>query len=642
MHSSGRVFGNFLPSAFQGGLALLKTTLVDLTRPRQLALIGGGLVLVLGAGWGTFELTLASAISSASVEASRRLDLFDRTLEAMIERFHYMPAAIAQAEQSNAVIDDPANPDAVAAANGFLSKLNETAGADELFVMNGDGSVLAASNWWTLESLVGRDFSFRPYFAEAMADGTAKYYAYGIATSVPGYFLSQRIDGADGPKGVAVTKINLGEIEANWWRSGELIGILDVNDVVILSTKPDWRYRPLLTLESHLAEAIGDELRYGDKGIFNEGIATDIWPSRNTRFAYIAGSDEEASGYFMLDERRLPTHGWRLVAFTPIAPLFRAATIAGTAAALGMAAILLTAVLLYQRRRIIAQRLAEHERLEQHVAERTEDLHIANEQLRAEIEERKEAEKLRRDAQDHLVQAAKMASLGQALAGVAHEISQPVAALATHIASARLLAGRRQDEDIGGVLTNMDKVLARLAALTGHLKTFARKETDIETRSEVATVITNALDLVAHKLKAFDIAVDYAAPATPLIVVGNPVHLEQVLINLVSNAADAMETDGEPRRLTITTRRDGANAEIAVTDTGAGIDPADLPNLFDPFYTTKEAGRGLGLGLSISFGLVRDIGGAIAVSSQPGQGSTFTIRLPLASAGQPLTIKETA
>lgn len=620
---------------------LLKAALAELMRPRQLLLASGGLVLVLGAGWGAFEITLAGAISGASAEASRRLDLFDRTLEAMIERFHYLPATIAQAEQSHDVVEDPQNPAMVEAANGFLSKLNETAGADELFVMNSEGSVLAASNWWTLESLVGRDFSFRPYFAEAMFDGTAKYYAHGIATSVAGYFLSQRIDGPEGPEGVAVTKINLGEIEANWWRSGELIGILDVNDIVILSTRPDWRYRPLLTLDSHVAETVADEQRYGGKGILNDGLANDIWPSRGAQFAYIAGTDPEVSGYFILDELRLPTHGWRLVALTPLAPLFRAATTAGAAASLGAAAFLLVAMLLLQRQRIVAQRLAEHDRLEQHVAERTEDLHIANEQLRAEIEERKDAEKLRRDAQDSLVQAAKMASLGQALAGVAHEVSQPVAALSTHIASAQLLAARRKDEEIGGIMINMEKVVARLATLTSHLKTFARKETDLDTRSDLAAVMANALDLVAHKLKAFDIEVAYQPPSAPLVVTGNPVHLEQVLINLITNAADAME-NADPRRLTITATADSTAAEIAVTDTGEGIEPADIRNLFDPFYTTKEAGRGLGLGLSISFGLIRDIGGAISVASQPGEGSTFTIRLPLAHSSQPLTIEEPA
>jgi C4-dicarboxylate-specific signal transduction histidine kinase len=608
-----------------------KAALRDLGQPRRLVIAAIASALVIAAaGWAAFEIALAGAIAGASSDATRRLALFDRTLEAMIERFHYLPATIAQAEQSGVVLERPGDAQAITAANGFLSKLNETAGADELFVMDRRGSVVAASNWWTLDSLVGEDFSFRPYFAEAMFDGAAKYYAFGIATSVPGYFLSQRIDGPDGPLGVAVTKINLGEIEANWWRSGELIGILDLNDVVILSTRPDWRYRPLTTIAEPSATRTAAEQRYGDAGIRNEGIAADIWPSRGARFAYIEGNDAEASGYFILDEQRLPAHGWRLVSFTPLGPLFRGAWTAAAAAALGTCALILIAALLVQRQRIAAQRLADHDRLEQHVAERTEDLHITNEQLRAEIAERIRAERDRRDAQASLVQAAKLASLGQALAGVAHEVSQPVAALSTHIASAKFLAAQRGDAQIGSILSTMDKVLDRLSALTGHLKTFARKETNTALTADAVASIANGLALIDHKLKAFDIAVRFEPPPAPLMVMGNPVHLEQVLINLFSNAADAMQAC-ERRELSIALTTAGPRIGIAVSDTGEGIDPAEIPNLFDPFYTTKQAGRGLGLGLSISYGLIRDIGGAIAVESRLGTGSTFTITLPLAA-----------
>ena len=221
-----------------------------------------------------------------------------------------------------------------------------------------------------------------------------------------------------------------------------------------------------------------------------------------------------------------------------------------------------------------------------------------------------------------------MASLGQALAGVAHEVSQPVAALTTHIASAKLIAGQRGDSDIGQILGTMDKVVDRLSALTGHLKTFARKETRVEMQADAAGVIANALDLVDHKLKAFGIDVEYRRHRGTLTVAGNPIHLEQVLINLIANAADAMEHSAV-RVLSIGLRKTVKNLEISVSDTGSGIEARELANLFDPFYSTKQAGRGLGLGLSISYGLIRDIGGAISVESRPGKGSTFTVRLPL-------------
>jgi C4-dicarboxylate-specific signal transduction histidine kinase len=166
------------------------------------------------------------------------------------------------------------------------------------------------------------------------------------------------------------------------------------------------------------------------------------------------------------------------------------------------------------------------------------------------------------------------------------------------------------------------------------LKTFARKETRIEMQADLGLVLTNALDLVDHKLRAFGIDVQYSRHRGQLIVTGNPIHLEQVFINLIANAADAME-HVSIRVLSIGIARHERSVEVAVSDSGSGIAEGELANLFDPFYSTKEAGRGLGLGLSISYGLVRDIGGAITVTSTAGKGSTFTVRLPLSAVTEP-------
>ncbi len=357
-------------------------------------------------------------------------------------------------------------------------------------------------------------------------------------------------------------------------------------------------------------------------------MSSAIWTSRGADFAVVTGDDALTSGVFMVDELRLPVHQWRIISFTPTGPIFRDAWLAATAVGLGMAALLLIIALLVQRRRLVAQRLAEHERLEQRVAERTEDLHIANEALREEIAERIRAEEAERQVQAHLVQAARLASLGQALAGVAHEVSQPVSALTTHLASAKLLATRRQDGEIGAVLGHMDRIVDRLAALTGHLKTFARKQPAAPIEADLASVIANALDLVDHKLRQLGIDVEYSRPTVPLRVLGNPVHVEQVLINLFTNAADAMA--GQTMRvLSIWARSTGSAATLVVTDTGSGIPPEALPNIFDPFYSTKGPGEGLGLGLSISYGLVRDMGGSLTAESPPGRGATFTLTLPL-------------
>jgi len=180
----------------------------------------------------------------------------------------------------------------------------------------------------------------------------------------------------------------------------------------------------------------------------------------------------------------------------------------------------------------------------------------------------------------------------------------------------------------------MDKVVERLATLTGHLKTFARKETGVAMQADIGTVIANALDLTDHRLRQVGIDVEYRRPRPAMTVMANPVHLEQVLINLIANAADAMQ-DAPMRVLSIGATGSDGMVRITISDTGTGIAEADMATLFDPFFTTKPAGKGLGLGLAISYGLVRDSGGSLTVRSIPGKGSTFTVSLPLAvDAGQ--------
>jgi C4-dicarboxylate-specific signal transduction histidine kinase len=587
-----------------------------------------GALIVLFSGVFAYELALRNALDTAEELSMRRLQIFDRTLEANIERYHYLPATITQSPEVRSLLTNPGDDQLRNDANGFLSNLNSTAVSDELFVVDTNGTSVAASNWWSHSSLVGHSYVQRPYFTESMLDGAARYYAVGMTTGVPGYFLANRIDGPDGPLGVAVAKINLGEIEAVWWRSGELIGIVDTNEVAILSTRPDWRYRPLGDISQSEADALNNDQRYAGVTIERQGIVRSIEPWRGAEMAVLESGDSSVSGEFLVDRLRIPTHGWQLLSFTPLGPILAAAMTTALVVLIATGATLAAAALFFQRQRLIRARLDDHDQLELRVRLRTSELQEANERLNDEIIERRQAERARIDAQQGLVQAAKMASLGQALAGVAHEVSQPIAALRTQNSSAKLLA-RNKFPELMEVLTSMDGVLNRLTALTGHLKTFARRETEISITSDLVGILHNALELCAHLVDSRRLTISCDLPSGPVLVTGNPIHIEQVLINLVSNAADAMEAVDKPV-LRIAIECSPTTAAIVLTDVGTGIDQTVMSTLFEPFVTTKEAGKGLGLGLSISYGLVRDMGGEIKVSSTPGQGSTFTVVLPLA------------
>lgn len=596
---------------------------------RRTTITVGMVVIVLISGVIAHHLAFSQSLSQARDLSVRRLQIFDRTLEASIERFHYLPATIAQSAEIRALLQNPDDPQLLEQANGHLSRLNGTAVSDELFVVDVTGKSVAASNWWSHVSLVGHSYAMRPYFLEAMDDGDAKYYAVGMTTQVPGYYLSTRIDGPNGPIGVAVVKINLGEIEAVWWRSGELLGIIDGNEVAILSTRPDWRYHPLRDVGETTLVDLNSDQRYFGVHIEGRGIVRSIEPWRDTELAVLQSVDKSVNGQFMVERLRLPLHGWQILSFTPIAEMANAALFAAFWTSLAVLAALVAVVLFLQRQILIKARLEDHAQLEERVRLRTLELQQTNELLNAEVIDRKQAERERLKAQEGLVQAAKMASLGQALAGVAHEVSQPIAALRTHTSSAKLLANDEAPA-LRNVLLSMESVIKRLSDLTSHLKTFARQETAITIRSDAIHIVENAVELAGHLISANGISIDISAPSSPLMVVGNPIHIEQILINLITNAADAMDHLDEPS-LRVAIRATTTTVNIEVVDIGTGIDPSAMKTLFDPFVTTKEPGKGLGLGLSISYGLARDMGGNLTVRSEPGQGATFTVVLPLAS-----------
>jgi C4-dicarboxylate-specific signal transduction histidine kinase len=584
------------------------------------------IVLTCLSGLIAYQVALTNGLRLAEQMNQRRLQIFDRTLQANIERYHYLPSIIAQSPEIRSLLEHPEDDTLRAIANGYLSDLNGTANSDELFVVDMNGTSLTASNWWSHTSLVGGSYGQRPYFTDAVADGSAKYYAVGVTTGVPGYFLATRIDGPAGPLGVAVVKVNLGEIEAVWWRSGELIAIVDQNEVAILSTRPDWRYRSLHNLRPTQASALNDDQKYTGVTIPVKGIVDGLVDWRGTELALLRNSDREVSGEFIVERLRLPTHRWVLLSFTPLGPINSQAVSAALIVGFGVAAFLAALGLYEHRRRLILARLHDRDQLEERVRLRTLELQQANSRLNLEIEERHHAELEREQAQSSLVQAAKMASLGQALAGVAHEISQPLAALRTQLASAKKLADM-DDPGLIGVLRGMEGVVSRISKLTEHLKTFSRKEVSLAITGDVVHIIRNALELTSHLQSSDRLTIDFEPPIHAVPVFGNPVHIEQVLINLISNAAHAMEDIDRPL-VRIGIIENDADVQVTISDIGRGIDPAVANTLFDPFETTKDPGKGLGLGLSISYDLMRNMGGALVFKSIRSVGTTFIVTIP--------------
>jgi two-component system NtrC family sensor kinase len=223
-----------------------------------------------------------------------------------------------------------------------------------------------------------------------------------------------------------------------------------------------------------------------------------------------------------------------------------------------------------------------------------------------------------------LVQSAKLASIGQLAAGLAHEINNPIGII---LGFAQLIAQRTQDEKIKSFAVAAEREAVRVRRIVSDLLGFARQAASEMARVDLRQIIDQTLRLVEYQLGKDNIQVVRQYAAEPNWVMADSDQLLQVVMNLVQNARQAMPAGGQ---LTLRTWTGQGAHGLSVADTGTGIAPAIIDHIFDPFFTTKPVGQGTGLGLSVSYGLIARLGGDIHVSSRLGQGSTFTITLPRA------------
>jgi len=252
-----------------------------------------------------------------------------------------------------------------------------------------------------------------------------------------------------------------------------------------------------------------------------------------------------------------------------------------------------------------------------------------NQALAAEIEERILAEQQLQFAQNELIQAAKLAALGQLSVGITHEINQPLTAVTSHLHSAGLHLQKHNTEAVQRSHEKIKYLINKVSVITRQLKSFARKAATELSAVDLQPVINDAIDLMANQLREQQCQLNYSGSATTPKVLAEAIRLEQVLVNLLSNALDAVQNTPQPR-IDIIVSAKNSELWIEVRDNGVGISAAQLADIFDPFYTNRESGEGLGLGLSISYNIVQDFGGQIRVTSEPGTGSCFSVILKIA------------
>jgi two-component system, NtrC family, C4-dicarboxylate transport sensor histidine kinase DctB len=593
-----------------------------------------GLLLALGVltcGIIAYRAALHSRLAALNEAADARLSLVVTALDATVERFRYLPTVLAQSAATSRLLQSGTS-EATADANAYLDELNRSAGAAALFVLGTDGVTLAASNYRDANGgFLGRNYAFRPYYRESQSRREGRYYAVGATTGQPGYFLWHAIVGADRVvRGVAVVKVDLRTLEARWRDAESVIAVADPGGVVILTDRPDWRYRPLRSLDAAQARTARETRQYGAGFQFGPPLFVGERTAYGHRVVDVTSSPT-AQRSQLLFTRALPNHGWSVALLHDFSRVRQQALLTAVAVMLALLTAALVLLTQQQRRVMVRTKLHSHRALEQRVAERTAELATANARLSAEIDERTRTERDLGLARDNLEHAAKMASLGTALAGVAHEINQSLAAQRTYVAGARVLLERGESARVADNLGLIARIVDRMASLTEHLKSFARKDASPRQPVDLAAVVRAGLALIEYRVCDEGITLQVSLPPDGVYVIGNAVRLEQVVVNLVSNALDAMQ-GRDTRCLRVQLISSASEAVLTVEDTGRGVAPEQVPHLFDPFYTTKDVGQGLGLGLSIAYGIVRDAGGRITVDSTPGRGSRFEVLLPRAAA----------
>jgi len=599
--------------------------------PVLLCLAGAAAILWLGA-----HLAYQHYFREGHARAATALRLTVNALNADLARYEVVPQLVADLDLIHELAADPGNAALRRRTNLWLAEQNQAIQAADIYLILPDGETVAHSGYLGPASFVGQNFSYRPYFIDAMAGGQGRFYGIGTTSGVRGYFFSAPVrDDAGRISAVVAVKIGVDRIEASWRGDQYRVLVTDPEGTAFLSSEPSWLYHSIRSLTPERLARTQSSRRYAGTPLSElpidrvdlHGVSVFRLPPSlggETRHDYIAASED------------MPGAGWTVHVLLDSAELRAEARLAVLSLALLLSAAGFGLTMWRQRRAQAAERLAMQQfataELERRVVERTAALARVNTQLEQEIAERRATEAELRAAQASLVQVGKLAALGQMSASLSHEINQPLAAARNYADSAAILIERgeldRARENIAQILALVD----RMAAIGKHLRHAARKPDDRLGAVALAALLDETRTIAAARLASSGAVLDLDLPADLPPLRAGPTRLQQVLVNLIANAADAAEGAAD-RRITLAARAEGGRVAIRVRDRGPGVPPAIAARIFDPFFTTKGMGAGLGLGLSITANIVRDFGGEIACRNMD-PGAEFCVTLPVADTAE--------
>ncbi len=577
------------------------------------ALLAGVAISFAGsiAARGAYDQLRADGRSSAALHTA--------LLRSELEKFRLVPLALADDPQTRSVLlsgDEPF----VTTFDERLERLNGNIKSAAIYLIRSDGRTVAASNFKQPLSFVGSNYGFRAYFRQALRTGGFEQFALGTVSRLPGLYIARRV--SDGRAlGVVVLKVEFDQLEAEWRQSGMPAYVTDPRGIVIITSVPQWRFLTTRPIDPAQRALLRKTLDFGDAPL------TLLPISAGKHSGIVTVSSGGKPDDFV--ETIVPTGkaGWQLHLLTPVGGRVRDASTTArfaAAAAILLIALIVGGIIRRQRRRTERARkeAADRAALEAEVEARTSDLRNANRKLGQEIAERKAGEAKLQQARDQLVQANKLASLGQITAGVAHEIAQPVAAIRTYADNGKLLIDQERTKDAAHNLERIVAMTDRIGTITGELRGFARKARGTLSALVIGEVIDGALLLLRDRIERQQVAVSTNGDVSARVS-AERVRLEQVLMNLLVNAFDAMDKSGGDR-IRFDIRRSGRWVDVDLHDNGPGLTAEAEASLFKPFNTTKD--QGLGLGLTISLDIMRELGGDLT-RIPSSEGACFRLRL---------------
>jgi len=621
-----------------------------------LAPIGALALVLLWAAlvFATYNGVLERSLDPLRATSRQRLDFLAAVTGQTLLKYESMPYVLGQQGELIDVLEHPDDTRRVQSVNDYLKRVRDRTGPLVVYLLNSKGRAIASSNWSEPGSFVGEDYAFRPYFLQAMQGQAGRFYGVGTTTMEPGYFLSYPLSSrnadtsatstaARAPIGVVVVKISLADLEQAWSEGADPVALADADGVVFLSSDSHWRYRTLAPLAAETQNRLLQTRQYGDSSLGTLPIRPsrppwggEVGAAARQDLIHVAATGRAPT--LLMQTAEVGPLSWKLLLFSSTEAAFAAARNVAVATALAYAlAVLLIFTLWLRRKRLQERRAARIElqrvsdALEMRIAERTQTLVDANTRMESKLSELSEAERMLRATQDHAIQAGKLAVLGQMSAGIAHEIAQPLTAMRILSENARKLLGIEEFAEADGNMAEIGDLCRKAGSIVGELKGFAQKSVETFEPVRVDQFVSDAVTLVRREGDNAGVEFDVRLTSHAAWVSGNSVRLEQVLINLLRNSIDAMK-DSAHKCIGIRMEIDNRHVVLRVRDSGSGISAEALARLYEPFFTTKARGHGLGLGLAISASIVQAMHGELHAANHAEGGAEFTLKLPLAPA----------